>query len=128
MVVMGLPYIFTFLVFLFAYRLVPDAKTPWTDIWSGALIGSLLFELGKHAFTWYVTTLSRYHLFWGSVGTVIVLLLWIYFSASMLLFGAEVASTNCKVREGKIDLDAAIIEGANGFLNRDWRGEQNKKQ
>jgi len=76
------------LIFSLIFRFLPDKRLAWGDIWVGALFTALLFAFGQRAISIYLensTVASAY----GVAGSVIVLLLWIYYSASILLFGAE---------------------------------------
>jgi membrane protein len=75
-------------LFALIYRILPDRKLQWRDVWTGALITSLLFALGKEAIGLYLgrsSTASAY----GAAGSFVVLLLWVYYSAQIALFGAE---------------------------------------
>ncbi len=56
----------------------------------GILVAALLIELGKELFVLYVESVSRYDTVYGSVSSIIVLLIWFYFSARVLLYGTEV--------------------------------------
>jgi membrane protein len=79
---------FIALVFALIFRVVPDVKLHWSDVWLGAVLTALLFALGKFALSLYLgwsTTTSAY----GAAGSLVVLLLWVYYSAQILLFGAE---------------------------------------
>ncbi|HYE59507.1 MAG TPA: YihY/virulence factor BrkB family protein, partial [Rhodothermales bacterium] len=77
------------LLFALIYRYLPDARIAWRDVWVGALVTAVLFTLGKLLIGLYLgnsTTASTY----GAAGSLVVLLLWVYYSAMILLFGAEV--------------------------------------
>jgi membrane protein len=79
------------ITFLFAliYRYLPDARIAWRDVWVGALVTAVLFTLGKLGIGLYLgnsSTASTY----GAAGSLVVLLLWIYYSVMILLYGAEV--------------------------------------
>jgi membrane protein len=81
---------FGFITLLFAmvYRFLPDAIIAWKDVWLGALITSLLFTLGKQLigmYLGYTATSSAY----GAAGSFAVLLIWLYYSSQIFLFGAE---------------------------------------
>lgn len=78
------------LVFALVYRLLPDADVRWSDVWGGALVGALLFTLGKQMFSLYLAQAGVTTMY-GSAASVVVLLLWVYYSSLILLFGAEVA-------------------------------------
>ena len=60
----------------------------------GLLVAAVLIETGKSLFVWYVETAANYSAVYGSVSSIIVLLIWLYFSARVVLFGAEVISVS----------------------------------
>ncbi len=76
------------------YTLVPYQRLPWREILPGLLVSIFLIELGKSLFVWYVETAANYSAVYGSVSSIIVLLIWLYFSARAVLFGAEVISVS----------------------------------
>jgi membrane protein len=79
---------FVTLVFALIFKMVPDVKIAWKDVWLGALVTAALFTLGKQLLGLYLGwsgTASAY----GAAGSLAVLLLWVYYSAQILLFGAE---------------------------------------
>jgi membrane protein len=76
------------LLFAMIYRFLPDAEVAWRDVWIGAVITSVLFTLGKFLLGWYLvqgSVTSPY----GAAGSLVVILLWVYYSSQILLFGAE---------------------------------------
>ena len=81
---------FVLLTFLFAvtYKVIPAVRIAWRDVWVGAAVTSLLFALGKLLIGWYLIHSSVASVY-GAAGSVIVLLLWVYYSAQVCLFGAE---------------------------------------
>jgi membrane protein len=97
------PATFSFVAFLVLYRLVPHARTRVADVWLGALVAALLFEVVKHGFSLYVANFGRYDVIYGSLGAVVALLAWMYLSAVILLLGAEVASEYPRLKSGKYD-------------------------
>jgi membrane protein len=76
-------------LFALIYRLLPDAPVAWRDVWGGALLAALLFSLGKHLFGLYLSELGVTSMY-ASAASVVVVLLWVYYSSLILLFGAEV--------------------------------------
>jgi len=72
------------------YVLIPFERPYWKDLLPGILVAALLIELGKELFVLYVESVSRYDTVYGSVSSIIVLLIWFYFSARVLLYGTEV--------------------------------------
>jgi membrane protein len=78
----------TTLIFALIYKYVPDVKIQWRDVFVGALVTGALFTLGKFLIGLYLgksTIASTY----GAAGSLIVVLLWVYYSAQILFFGAE---------------------------------------
>ncbi len=76
------------LLFGLIYKILPDAKIGWSDVWIGAAITALLCTIGKWLIGLYIGNSSAASAY-GAAGSFVVLLLWIYYSAQILLFGAE---------------------------------------
>ncbi|MBA2586085.1 MAG: YihY/virulence factor BrkB family protein [Chthoniobacterales bacterium] len=75
-------------MFALIFKILPDAKTRWRDVWFGAAMTAIFFLIGKWALGLYLgsgTAASAY----GAASSLITLLLWIYYSSQILLFGAE---------------------------------------
>lgn len=70
------------------YKFLPRAHIAWRDVWVGALVTSLLFEAGKLLIAFYLAS-SGVASGLGAAGSMLALLLWVYFSAQIFLFGAE---------------------------------------
>lgn len=88
------PLLFTFVMFLALYRWVPNTVVDWKAALWGAATASVGWEIAKRGFTWYVSSgLVRYELIYGSLGTVVALLFWIYLSGLVTLFGAHLCAT-----------------------------------
>ena len=80
--------VLTFVTFALSYKLLPDARVRWRDVWPGALLATLLFQFGRYLLTLFLDfsgTGSAY----GAAGSLVVLLVWVFFSANLLLLGAE---------------------------------------
>ena len=86
------------LVFGLIYYFVPNVKVLVKDVWLGALITGLLWDAGFKGFSWFVRDASRFSRIHGSIATVIVFLIWIYFSAVILLWGVEFTASYSKMR------------------------------
>ncbi len=95
-----IPLALSFLVFTFLYWVVPAAKVRLRDVWLGALVAAILFEVAKVGFSIYLENFSNYDLVYGSLGAVAAFLFWVYLAANILLFGAEVASEYPRVLRG----------------------------
>jgi membrane protein len=80
------------LLFASMFRYLPDAKIAWRDLWIGAALTALLFTLGKHFISLYLAKNATASAF-GAAGSLVVLLLWVYYSAQIFFFGAEFTQT-----------------------------------
>jgi membrane protein len=78
------------LLFAMIYKVLPDARVAWRDVWAGAVLASLLFAVGKHLIGLYLGRSGVASTF-GAAGSVVLVLVWVYYSSQILLFGAEVA-------------------------------------
>ena len=76
------------LLFAMIFKFLPDAKIAWRDVWVGAFLTALLFTVGKFALGLYLGK-SGVASSYGAAGSLIVLLLWVYYSSQILFFGAE---------------------------------------
>jgi len=83
-----IPLLVIFVLFMVIYKVLPDVSIKWKDVWVGALVTSALFVLGKFLIGLYLggsTVASTY----GAAGSLVIFLLWIYYSAQILFLGAE---------------------------------------
>ncbi len=86
------------LVFGLIYYFVPNVKVLVKDVWLGAVITGLLWDAGFTGFAWFVRDVSQFTRIHGSIATVIVFLIWVYFSAVILLWGVEFTASYSKMR------------------------------
>ncbi len=77
-----------YLLFAMIYKILPDVHISWKDVWVGSLVTSVLFVLGKYLIGLYLGTSSLSSTY-GAAGSLVILLLWIYYSAQILFLGAE---------------------------------------
>jgi membrane protein len=77
------------LLFALMFKLIPDTIIPWRDVWMGAAVTSLLFTVGKVLIGFYLGH-SALTSAYGAAASLVVFLIWIYYSAQILLFGAEI--------------------------------------
>lgn len=75
-------------LFAFIFKFLPDIKIPWKDVWAGAIFTSVLFNIGKFLIGLYLGNSDVGSAF-GAGGSLLVLLVWVYYSAQLMLFGAE---------------------------------------
>ena len=76
------------LLFAMIFKVLPDVKIAWRDVWTGALLTALLFNLGKYLLGLYLGRSSVTSAY-GAAGSLVVVLLWVYYSAQILFFGAK---------------------------------------
>ncbi len=76
------------LLFALMFKLLPEAKVAWRDVWVGAVVTSLLFHVGKYVISMYIGKASVGSAF-GAAGSLAALLVWIYYSSQIVLLGAE---------------------------------------
>ncbi len=82
-------FLLMFSIFLLLYKFVPNTKTYWRSVWPGALLAAVLFELARTLFIFYLDNFANYQLIYGSITSIIILLVWIYYSAFIMILGAE---------------------------------------
>jgi len=91
-VLQSMNFVFSFVVitllFALIFKLIPDTIIPWRDVWMGAAVTSLLFTVGKVLIGFYLGH-SALTSAYGAAASLVVFLIWIYYSAQILLFGAE---------------------------------------
>lgn len=76
------------LLFAMIFKILPDAEIRWRDVWAGAFITACLFGFGKFLLAIYLARLGGTSAY-GAAGALILVLTWVYYSANILLFGAE---------------------------------------
>jgi membrane protein len=97
-------------VFALLYKYVPDAEIGWRDVWLGGLITAVLFTLGKTAIGIYLGRASVGSAY-GAAGSMVVLLVWVYYSALIMFFGAEFTHV-WATRHGDVTPQPHAVPGA----------------
>lgn len=95
----AVPLAFSFIAFVALYCIVPSRLRSPVQVWPGALVAALAFEAAKLGFSFYLENFSNYDVVFGSLGAVAAFLFWLYVSANIMLFGAEVAAEYPRVPE-----------------------------
>ncbi|PBQ32876.1 ribonuclease BN [Sphingobacteriaceae bacterium] len=98
----GLIIIATTVLFASILKVLPDAKIHWRDVWTGAFTTCLLFLLGKFLIGYYLKHNSSITAY-GAAGSLILILLWVYYSAIILYFGAEFTQVYVRHKNRKIE-------------------------
>ena len=74
-------------LFALLYRVLPDVQIPWRDVWAGAILTALLLSVGKWAIGFYLGR-SELASEYGTAGSMMVLLFWVYYASLLVLLGA----------------------------------------
>ncbi|MBN1615590.1 MAG: YihY family inner membrane protein, partial [Deltaproteobacteria bacterium] len=114
-----LPFLLTVFFFTILYRVIPTVKVPLNSAIIGGLTFAALMEIAKHFFTWYVNNYTRYDIIFGSLETVVILVIWVFYVALILLFCAEfIASYQ---RRDLILIERALLKSPGRHLQVDER-------
>lgn len=89
------------LLFALAFRYLPDARIPWRYVWFGALVTALLFGAGKYLIGLYLGN-SSVGSAYGAAGSLVVLLVWVYFSTIIVFFGAEITQARAALHGRRV--------------------------
>jgi len=89
---LGVSFAVITVLFALMFKLLPDARLAWRDLWLGALVTSTLFTIGKIGISLYIgrTGIASSY---GVAGSFVVLLVWVYYSAQIFYFGAELTQS-----------------------------------
>lgn len=94
------------LLFAAIYRILPDVSIAWRDVWTGAALTTALFILGKYLLGIYIAR-SAFASMYGAVGSLVILLVWVFYSAQIFFFGAEFTCVFAR-RNGSHAADQAL--------------------
>src|SRR5215217_8535775 len=107
---LGVSLVVLTFVFALLYMYVPDAEIGWRDVWVGGLITAVLFTLGKTAIGFYLGQASVGSAY-GAAGSLVALLVWVYYSALIMFFGAEFTHA-WATRHGDVTPQPHAVSGA----------------
>lgn len=96
-----LPLIIITLLFAMIFKYLPDAKLKWKDTWVGAIFTAILFTGGKYLIGFYIGNSQTVNLY-DAAGSVMVIMVWVFFAASIFLFGATFTYVHAKYMTGKV--------------------------
>ncbi|HAJ26039.1 MAG TPA: hypothetical protein DCG53_02130 [Syntrophus sp. (in: bacteria)] len=115
----AIPFLVTVLFFTILYKVIPTGKIPLGIAITGGAIFSALMEVAKHFFAWYVANYTRYNVIFGSLETVVILVIWVFYIALILLFCAELMASF--MRRDLILLQKAFFKPGKKWLTTDER-------
>lgn len=116
------------LLFASIYKFLPDVRMPWKDLWVGAATTALLFTIGKFLIGLYLGSSSVASTY-GAAGSLVVLLLWVFYSAQILLLGAEFTQVYARHRGNPLEPSKHAVSLRDertempGYLAADTTGE-----
>jgi membrane protein len=87
-----IPFLFTFCMFFLIYKIASNKRIHSVIALKATLVAGILWEFAKQLFDWYILHLGRFSVLYGSLATLAIFLLWIYYTSAIFLFGGEIAS------------------------------------
>jgi membrane protein len=103
-------------LFIMMFKWLPDARVEWRDVWLGGVGTAALFEVGKFLIGLYIGKQGLESTY-GASASIVVVLIWVYYSAQIVLFGAEFTHVRARQRASAAD-EGAFLAGDDD----DWRG------
>lgn len=96
-----LSLLFVAIIFGLLFKVLPDARIKWRDVWVGSMVTTGLFTLGKYLIGFYLGN-SSFNSAYGAAGSLVIILVWVYYSTVIFLFGAELTSVYATERGAEI--------------------------
>ncbi len=102
-IVISIPVSLGIITVLFAmiFKFLPDANLKWRDTWKGAIFTALLFSVGKDLIGFYIGNSQTANLY-EAAGSVMVIMVWVFFASTIFLFGAVFTYEQTKMNEGEV--------------------------
>jgi membrane protein len=113
------PYLMVVILVAFVYRIIPTVKIRPSVALAGSAIFAFFVEIAKQLFTWYVANYTRYNVIFGSLETVVILVIWVFYVALIFLFCAEIMSSF--ERRDMLLLERALLKPHHSLLKVDAR-------
>lgn len=125
-------------LFAIIFKVLPDARITWKAVWPGAIATALLFMIGKFLISFYIAK-SEIGSTYGAAGSLAILLVWIYYSAMILYFGAEFTKAwavqhHAEIRPNKFAVwekkvtVGGVDEGSKATLSEEVQKQEAKEQ
>ena len=111
-----LGFVMVFLVFALIYKMAPHVEVRWRQVVPGAILAAVLFELCKSGFVLYLGRIANFQAIYGSLSSIIVLLLWLYLSALILILGAEYNIVRARTRSADDSVAPESVQGEAGGI------------
>ena len=105
---MAISFAIITVIFGLVFKVLPDADVKWRDVWVGAFVTTILFSIGKFLIGFYLGN-SSFGSAYGAAGSLVIILVWIYYSTITVLFAAELTSVYTEVIGERVKLyDTAV--------------------
>jgi membrane protein len=91
----------TSVLFGMIFKVLPDVRLKWNDVWRGALFTAMLFVVGQYLITFYLTHVAPTSTY-GAAGSLVLVLLWVYYSSLILFFGTALTKILVVRRDGAV--------------------------
>jgi membrane protein len=102
------PFLLFVLLFAMVYKVLPDVTITWRDVWFGAFVTAVLFAAGRYLIGWYIGRGGVASIY-GAAGSLVALLTWLYYSALIFFFGAELTQVYARQRGARIQPSAHAV-------------------
>lgn len=83
------------------FKILPDVRLRWRDMWRGAFVTAVLFVVGQSVISLYLTRTAPASMY-GAAGSLVVVMLWVYYTSLILFFGAALTSAAIRLRGDRI--------------------------
>ncbi|HEX2652456.1 MAG TPA: YihY/virulence factor BrkB family protein [Xanthobacteraceae bacterium] len=105
----GISFGVTMILFALIYKFVPDVRVVWKDVWIGAATTAALFIIGKFLLGFYLGR-GTFGSAYGAAGSLVVMVVWVYYSAQIMFFGAELTQVYARQFGADIKSDQALVQ------------------
>lgn len=99
---LGITLLVISVLFSIIFKVLPDVKIKWNDVWSGAIFTTVLFLMGQYVISLYIKYTAQGSAY-GTAGSIIVILVWIYYTAAILYIGAEFTQVYAEAKGSRIE-------------------------
>ena len=106
------PILITTLLFAVLYRILPDRRVPWKSAFVGAGVAAFVWQLTKLGFVFYLQHSHGYQILYGSLYSIVVLVVWVYYTMALMLLGAEITADHEFMRHGREAAEERSRSGA----------------
>jgi membrane protein len=112
-------------LFALLFKVMPDVKIRWKEAWLGALVTAVLFTIGRFGIALYLghTTIAKNY---GAAGSLVALLIWIYYSCAILFYGAEYVRAHRLAAGGKVEPKETAVLVHKEFVKETGKTERRK--